>query len=39
MGNDCIYKMKFAKAYQMLLGKAEPKGRTKEEVDIVTGGK
>ncbi|HCO18996.1 DUF2200 domain-containing protein [Gudongella oleilytica] len=33
--NDKIYKMSFAKVYPMYIAKAEKKGRTKEEVDLI----
>ena len=36
MANDKIYGMPFAKLYQMLIAKAEKKGRTKAEVDEIT---
>ena len=35
MRNERIYNMTFAKVYPMLVQKAERKGRTKEEVDIL----
>ncbi len=37
MANEKIYGMLFSKIYPMLYAKAERKGRTKEEVDEVTG--
>ena len=36
MANEKIYGMPFAKLYQMLIAKAEKKGRTKAEVDEIT---
>ncbi|MEW6696117.1 MAG: DUF2200 domain-containing protein [Bacillota bacterium] len=35
MSNERIYKMRFSSIYPMYVQKAEKKGRTKEEVDIV----
>lgn len=35
MGNDKVYKMKFAKIYPLLVNKAVRKGRTNDEVDTV----
>lgn len=37
MDNEKVYRMKFAKIYPLLVDKAERKGRTREEVDAVTG--
>ena len=36
MTNEKVYQMDFNKVYQLLVGKAVRKGRTKEEVDQVT---
>lgn len=36
MKNEKIYQMDFSKVYQMLVNKAEKKGRTRQEVDEVT---
>ncbi|MBB4803943.1 hypothetical protein HNP37_004023 [Flavobacterium nitrogenifigens] len=36
MKNDRVYKILFSSVYPMYIQKAEKKGRTKEEVDIVT---
>lgn len=36
MDNEKVYKMSFAKVYQLLINKAVRKGRSREEVDIVT---
>ena len=35
MGSERIYKMKFSSIYPLYIQKAEKKGRTKEEVDMV----
>ena len=35
MGNDYVFKMKFAKVYPMYVQKAERKHRTKKEVDEI----
>lgn len=35
MGNEKIYQMDFSKVYQLLVNKAEKKGRTKKEVDEI----
>lgn len=35
MTNERVYKMVFSKVYQLLVQKAERKGRTKSEVDAV----
>lgn len=35
MTNERVYKMAFSKVYQLLVQKAERKGRTKSEVDAV----
>ncbi|WP_333646264.1 DUF2200 domain-containing protein [Lacrimispora sp.] len=35
MNNERVYRMKFSSVYPMYIQKAERKGRTKEEVDIV----
>ncbi|HBA48533.1 MAG TPA: DUF2200 domain-containing protein [Lachnospiraceae bacterium] len=37
MTNERVYQMDFNKVYQLLVSKAVKKGRTKEEVDQVTG--
>lgn len=37
MKNEKIYGMAFGKLYHMLIAKAERKGRTRAEVDEVTG--
>ena len=36
MGNERIYQMLFSKVYPLLIAKAEKKGRTRNEVLIVT---
>ncbi len=36
MDNQKVYAMKFSKVYPMLIAKAERKGRTREEVDMIT---
>lgn len=36
MANERVHKMSFSKIYQLLVQKAEKKGRTKEEVDTLT---
>ncbi len=36
MENEKVYRMDFAKVYQLLVNKAVKKGRTKQEVDVVT---
>ncbi|PBJ15718.1 DUF2200 domain-containing protein [Flavobacterium sp. ACN6] len=36
MKNDRVYKILFSSVYPLYIQKAEKKGRTKEEVDIVT---
>jgi len=36
MKNERVHKMAFSKVYPLLVQKAERKGRTKEEVDMVT---
>lgn len=36
MTNDKIFNMSFSKVYNLLIAKAEKKGRTKDEVDQVT---
>jgi len=35
MNNERVYKMSFANVYPLLVQKAERKGRTKDEVDVV----
>jgi|SRR5690554_122228 len=35
MSNQKIYAMSFAKVYPLYVAKAEKKGRTKEEVDVI----
>ena len=35
MGNEKIYQMNFSKVYELLVNKAEKKGRTRAEVDEV----
>ncbi|MDE7233401.1 MAG: DUF2200 domain-containing protein, partial [Lachnospiraceae bacterium] len=35
MGNEKIYQMDFSKVCNLLVNKAERKGRTKEEVDEI----
>ena len=35
MDNEKVYRMDFAKIYHLLVGKAEKKGRTRQEVDEV----
>jgi|SRR5665648_36282 len=35
MGKHNIYKMSFAKVYPLYIAKAEKKGRTKKEVDLI----
>lgn len=37
MDNEKVYAMRFAKVYPMLVAKAERKGRSREEVDEITG--
>ncbi|MDO4923955.1 MAG: DUF2200 domain-containing protein [Peptococcaceae bacterium] len=37
MTNDKVFAMRLAKVYPLLVAKAERKGRTKAEVDTVTG--
>ena len=36
MANDKIFSMKYSKVYPLLIAKAERKGRSKEEVHMVT---
>lgn len=36
MQNEKVYQMSFSKVYQLLVNKAEKKGRTRQEVDEVT---
>lgn len=35
MNNEKVYQMSFQKIYPLLVAKAERKGRTKEEVDLI----
>lgn len=36
MANDKIFSMKYSKVYPLIIAKAERKGRSKEEVHMVT---